>query len=91
MRSAGVARRGGSFFSKTALMAYLRESFSYARRVLRTMTPANALELAGGPYGGVSTRLGLTTLAVWHASTPRTTTVIWSYTSGSTVSPPESR
>jgi len=36
--------------------------------VLRTMTPANAVEPAGGPYGGMSTRLGLTTLAVWHAS-----------------------
>ena len=49
-------------------MAYLRESFAYAGQVLRTMTPANALETAGGPYGGTSTRLGLTTLAVWHAS-----------------------
>ena len=49
-------------------MTYLRESFAYAGRVLRTMTPANALEPAGGPYGGMSTRLGLTTLAVWHAS-----------------------
>ena len=54
--------------TKTELMAYLRESFAYARHVLRTMTPANALEPAGGPYGGMSTRLGLTTLAVWHAS-----------------------
>jgi hypothetical protein len=40
----------------------------YAQRVLRTMTSANALEPAGGPYGGESTRLGLTTLAVWHVS-----------------------
>ena len=54
--------------TKTELMAYLRESFAYAGQVLRTMTPANALEPAGGPYGGTSTRLGLTTLAVWHAS-----------------------
>ncbi len=54
--------------TKTELMAYLRESFAYAGQVLRTMTPANALEPAGGPYGGMSTRLGLTTLAVWHAS-----------------------
>ncbi len=54
--------------TKTELMAYLRESFAYAGRVLRTMTPANALDPAGGPYGGMSTRLGLTTLAVWHAS-----------------------
>jgi uncharacterized damage-inducible protein DinB len=49
-------------------VAYLRESFAYANRVMATLTPANALEAAGGPYGGKSTRLGLTTLAVWHAS-----------------------
>ena len=54
--------------TKGELMKYLRDSFEYAQRVLRTMTAANALEPAGGPYGGKSTRLGLTTLAVWHAS-----------------------
>jgi uncharacterized damage-inducible protein DinB len=54
--------------TKAELMRYLRESFGYAQSVLRTMTPANALEPVGGPYGGESTRLGLTTLAVWHAS-----------------------
>ena len=54
--------------TKAELMAYLRESFAYASGVLRTMTAANALEPAGGPYGGKSTRLGLATLAVWHAS-----------------------
>jgi uncharacterized damage-inducible protein DinB len=53
---------------KAELMTYLRESFDYAQSVLRTMTPANALEPVSGPYGGPSTRLGLTTLAVWHAS-----------------------
>ena len=54
--------------TKAELMAYLRESFAYAGRVLRTMTPANAMEAAGGPYGGQSTRLGLATLSIWHAS-----------------------
>ena len=54
--------------TKAELVAYLRESFDYAQSVLRTMTPANALEPVSGPYGGPSTRLGLTTLAVWHAS-----------------------
>ena len=54
--------------TKEELLGYLRESFAYAGRVLRTMTTANALEPAGGPYGGESTRLGLTTLAIWHAS-----------------------
>jgi uncharacterized damage-inducible protein DinB len=61
---------GGPSSAKTKdeLMVYLRESFAYANRVMGTLTPANALEPAGGPYGGKSTRLGLTTLAVWHAS-----------------------
>jgi len=54
--------------TKAELMTYLRESFDYAQRVLRTMTSANALEPVSGPYGGPSTRLGITTLAVWHAS-----------------------
>ena len=54
--------------TKAELVKYLRESFDYAQRVLGTMTAGNALEPAGGPYGGKSTRLGLTTLAVWHAS-----------------------
>ena len=54
--------------TKDELMAYLRESFAYGNTVMKALTPANALEPAGGPYGGKSTRLGLTTLAVWHAS-----------------------
>ena len=54
--------------TKAELVTYLRESFDYAQSVLRMMTPANALDPAGGPYGGKSTRLGLTTLALWHAS-----------------------
>jgi uncharacterized damage-inducible protein DinB len=54
--------------TKAEIVAYLDESFTYAGGVLRRMTAANALDPAGGPYGGQSTRLGLTTLAVWHAS-----------------------
>jgi uncharacterized damage-inducible protein DinB len=54
--------------TKAELTKYLADSFTYAAGVLATMTPENALEAAGGPYGGQSTRLGLTTLAVWHAS-----------------------
>ena len=54
--------------TKAEIMAYLRESFRYAGRVLRTMTPANAMEPTNGPYPGPSTRLGLATLSIWHAS-----------------------
>ena len=75
--------------TKTELMAYLRDSFAYAGRVLRTLTPANALEPAGGPYGGMSTRLGLTTLAVWHASDHYGQLVVYLRMNG--IVPPASR
>ncbi len=54
--------------TKAELMTYLRESFAYAQDVIGKMTQVNALEPVSGPYGGDSTRLGITTLAVWHAS-----------------------
>ncbi len=75
--------------TKAELMTYLRESFDYAQSVLRTMTPANALESAGGPYGGESTRLGLTTLAVWHASDHYGQLVVYLRMNG--IVPPASR
>jgi uncharacterized damage-inducible protein DinB len=54
--------------TKAELVQYLRHSFTQVNEVIAQMAPANALEAAGGPYGGQSTRLGLATLAVWHAS-----------------------
>ena len=75
--------------TKAEINAYLRESFADAGRVLRTMTPANALEPAGGPYGGKSTRLGLTTLAVWHASDHYGQLVVYLRMNG--IVPPASR
>ena len=54
--------------SKGELVKYLRDSFAYGDRVMRTLTPANALDPVDGRYGGPSTRLGISTLAVWHTS-----------------------
>jgi len=54
--------------SKAELMSYLRESFAYAGQVMRRLTPTNALDPVDGPYGGKTTRLGISTLAVWHAT-----------------------
>lgn len=65
-----ACEKGGPSPAKTKaeLTKYLTDSFTYAAEVLAKMTPENALDAAGGRYGGQSTRLGLTTLAVWHAS-----------------------
>jgi uncharacterized damage-inducible protein DinB len=54
--------------TKDELMRYLSESFVYAGQVMRRLTPANALDAVEGPYGGKTTRLGISTLAVWHAT-----------------------
>src|SRR4029077_11688995 len=36
--------------TKAEIMAYLRESFTYAERVLRTMTPAKPRETTAAPH-----------------------------------------
>jgi hypothetical protein len=67
---AGRMRKGGPDPARTKAESakYLADSFTYAAEVLAKITPENALDAAGGRYGGQSTSLGLTTLAVWHAS-----------------------
>ena len=75
--------------TKAELVRYLRESFAYAGRVLRTMTPANALEPVEGPYGGKSTRLGIATLSIWHASDHYGQLVVYLRMNG--IVPPASR
>jgi uncharacterized damage-inducible protein DinB len=75
--------------TKAELMAYLRESFAYAGQVLKAMTASNAVEPAGGPYGGQSTRLGLATLAIWHASDHYGQLVVYARMNG--IVPPASR
>jgi uncharacterized damage-inducible protein DinB len=75
--------------SKAELMKYLRESFRYASDVLGRLTPGNALEATDGPYGGHNTRLGLSTLAVWHASDHYGQLVVYLRMNG--IVPPASR
>jgi uncharacterized damage-inducible protein DinB len=75
--------------TKAELVTYLQDSFEYAQSVLRQMTPANALDPAGGPYGGKSTRLGITTLALWHASDHYGQLVVYLRMNG--IVPPASR
>ncbi len=75
--------------TKEELVRYLRESFDYAQGVLNGLTPANALDPVSGRYGGSSTRLGITTLAVWHASDHYGQIVVYLRMNG--IVPPASR
>jgi len=75
--------------TKEELVTYLRESFAYADGVLKGLTPSNALDHVEGPYGGSSTRLGITTLAIWHASDHYGQLVVYLRMNG--IVPPASR
>jgi hypothetical protein len=60
--------RGGPDKAKTKaeLLAYLKDSFDYGNRILKTITSQNALDRVEGRYGGPNTRLGIAAVAVWH-------------------------
>jgi uncharacterized damage-inducible protein DinB len=75
--------------TKAELMEYLRQSFAQMSDVFAKITPTNALDAAGGTYGGQSTRLGLATLAVWHASDHYGQVVVYLRMNG--IVPPASR
>lgn len=75
--------------TKDELVAYLRDSFGYAGRVIRATTAENVLQPTSGPYGGQSNRLALITLAVWHASDHYGQLVVYLRMNG--VVPPASR
>jgi len=54
--------------TKDELVKYLRDSFDYAERILSTVDAKTMLDRVTGPYGAPNTRLGVMTVAVWHAS-----------------------
>lgn len=86
-----LCEKGGPDPAKTKaeVLTYLRNSFKYAEDVIGRLTPQNALDAAGGPYGGESTRLGLSTLAIWHASDHYGQIVVYLRMNG--IVPPASR
>lgn len=86
-----LCEKGGPDPAKTKaeVLTYLRNSFKYGQDVLSRMTPQNALDPAGGRYGGESTRLGLSTLAIWHASDHYGQMVVYLRMNG--IVPPASR
>ena len=54
--------------NKAELMKYLRDSFQFADQAIAKLNTQNSLDKVEGNFGGPSTKLGITVLAVWHAS-----------------------
>lgn len=52
--------------SKAELIQYLKDSYAYGNRVLKTVNAGNMMQRVDGPYAGPDTRLGMTVTAVWH-------------------------
>jgi uncharacterized damage-inducible protein DinB len=75
--------------TKAEILAYLRQSFARLDAAVDGLTPANALDPAGGRYGGESTRLGLITLAIWHGADHYGQLVVYLRMNG--IVPPASR
>jgi TonB family protein len=75
--------------TKAEILQYLRQSFARLDALVDTMTAENALDAAGGRYGGQSTRLGLITLAVWHGADHYGQLVVYLRMNG--IVPPASR
>jgi uncharacterized damage-inducible protein DinB len=75
--------------TKAEILQYLRQSFARLDAAVDGLTPENALQPAGGRYGGQSTRLGLITLAVWHGADHYGQLVVYLRMNG--IVPPASR
>lgn len=54
--------------TKAELIEYLKKSFDYGNQVLATLTAKNALDRVEGRYGGPSTKMGISVIAVWHVT-----------------------
>jgi len=53
---------------KAELVKYLQDSFDYSNRVIATLTAENALDRVEGRYAGPNTKLGISTVSVWHVT-----------------------
>lgn len=62
------SRNGKPRKTKAEIMQYLRDSFHFADQAIAVLNTENALDKVEGRYGGPSTKLGITIVAVWHTS-----------------------
>jgi DinB superfamily len=53
--------------TKAEILKYLRDSFAAVQQVIGETTPENMLEPCTGRYACPNTRLGVLSVAVWHA------------------------
>jgi len=56
-----------SMTSKADIMKYLKDSFAYSRKALKSINEKNQADQVKSPFGeGKTSRLGIATLLLWH-------------------------
>jgi hypothetical protein len=79
-----------SLASKDAIVAFMKESFAYTHKALKTITADNYLGEVKSPFGsGNSTRASLATVPAWHTFDHYGQSVVYARMNG--VIPPASR
>lgn len=75
--------------TRDELVQYLRDSFAYGSQVQASLSEKSLFEVGEGPYGGRRTKLGMATMAMWHASDHYGQLVVYLRSNG--IVPPASR
>jgi hypothetical protein len=53
--------------TKDQIVKYVKDSFDYTHKALKTINDKNTVEMIDGPFGGKQSRLGLGTSTTWHS------------------------
>jgi hypothetical protein len=56
-----------SIQGKDAVVAYLKDSYTYAHKAATSLTAANAMDMLPSPFGGKIARISLASIAGWHS------------------------
>ena len=83
--------KGGPSPAKTRdeLIVYLRDSFKAMKKSIGAMTAKNMFDPIEGPYAGPETRLGMSSVAIWHVADHYGQLVLYMRLNG--IVPPASR
>lgn len=76
--------------TKEQIVAYLKDAFAYAHKVMGTLTEQNQLDMVKSPFGGPDVaRVGIASATVWHSFDHYGQMVVYARMNG--IVPPASR
>ncbi len=86
----GTAENGSATLKdKQAIVQYLKASFAYGHRAMKTITAKSSMEMINSPFGGQMSRLSLAEIPVWHSFDHYGQAVVYARMCG--ITPPASK